>query len=108
MAAGGRIVRFGTGSILGATLGGVIAYLFAPQSGTELTGRLRNRVIDARVAGQQAKVDKQRELIGRFRSTVEDPTALAAAEAKAIEALNLKLAEAAQSRAAVETIPSAE
>lgn len=94
MAAGRRIVGFGTGGVLGAALGGVVAYLFAPQSGKELTEKVQGRLDEMRIAGAQAKLEKQRELIGRFRETVEDPTALAGADAKAVAGLSAVRASA--------------
>lgn len=94
--------------MLGAVLGGMVAYLFAPQSGSELTGKVRGRLDDVRIAGEQAKLDKQRELINRFRETVNDPSALAGAEAKAAEALKARMEAALRARASGDAVPSGE
>lgn len=76
MGAFNRLVRFGAGGALGAAIGGVIAYLYAPQSGDELTGKVRTRLDDARVAGATAKEAKEQEFIARYRAVVNDPDAL--------------------------------
>lgn len=82
MGAGKRLVRFGSGSVLGAGIGAAAAILFAPQSGDEMTGRLLDRLRQARLAGAEAKAAKEDELIRKFRGEVDDPTALRDEEAK--------------------------
>lgn len=94
--------------MLGAVFGGMVAYLFAPQNGSELTGKVRGRLDDVRIAGAQAKLDKQRELISRFRETVNDPGALAGADAKAAEALKVRMEAALRARASGDAVPSGE
>lgn len=80
MSALARIVRFGLGGAIGAAAGGAAAYLFAPQSGEELGGKVRQRLADARLAGAEARAAKEQELISRFRLTVHDEGALRADE----------------------------
>lgn len=76
MSAFARIVKFGLGGAFGAAAGSAAAYLFAPQSGDELTGKIKSRLAAAKLAGAEAKAAKERELIARFRAKVQDPTAL--------------------------------
>ena len=76
MAAGRRLLKFGTGGLLGAAVGTAVAILFAPQSGGELKGRISDRLRQARLAGAEAKAAKEDELIRKFRTEVEDPDAL--------------------------------
>ena len=83
MGAGRRLVRFGSGGLLGAGLGSAAAILFAPQSGEELKGRILDRLRQARLAGAQAKAEKEAELIRKFRTDVEDPDALQEEESQA-------------------------
>jgi gas vesicle protein len=94
MGAGKRLVKFGSGGLLGAGVGTAVAILFAPQSGDELTGRVLDRIRQARLAGAEAKVAKEEELIRRFRGDVNDPGALRDEEVKA-------QAEAAEEVAAI-------
>ena len=82
MGAGKRIVKFGSGGLLGAAVGTAVAILWAPQSGDELKGRLADRLRQARLAGAEAKAAKEDELIRKFRSEVDDPAALRDEEAK--------------------------
>ncbi|MDP9366015.1 MAG: YtxH domain-containing protein [Chloroflexota bacterium] len=82
MGAGMRLLKFGSGGLLGAAVGTAVAVLWAPQSGDELKGRLADRLRRARLAGAQAKAEKEDELIRKFRLEVEDPEALQEEEAK--------------------------
>ena len=82
MGAGKRIVKFGSGGLLGAAVGTAVAILWAPQSGDELKERLADRLRQARLAGAEAKAAKEDELIRKFRSEVDDPAALRDEEAK--------------------------
>ena len=92
MGAGKRLMRFGSGSVLGAGIGAAAAILFAPQSGDEMTGRFWDRIRQARLAGAEAKAAKEDELIRKFRAGVNDPVALQEEETKsrleAAEAMN--------------------
>lgn len=83
MSAMSRLLKFGLGGAVGAAIGGVAAYLFAPQSGSELTGKVQARVADAKLAGAVAQAQTEQALINRFRATVNDPTALTAEEMSA-------------------------
>ncbi len=76
MSAIGRLVKFGVGGAVGAAVGGAAAFVFAPRSGEELNGKIRQRLAATRLAGAQAKAAKEHELIGRFRQSVNDPSAL--------------------------------
>lgn len=96
MGAGKRLVRFGSGSVLGAGIGAAAAILFAPQSGDEMTGRFLDRIRQARLAGAEAKAAKEDELIRKFRAGVNDPGALQKEETKA----RLEAAEAVNAVAA--------
>ena len=97
MSAFARVVRFGLGGVLGAAVGGGAAFLFAPQSGDELGGKVRRRLADARLAGAEAEAAKEQELIARFRQAVNDAGALRADEVAAQAAV----ADASRSEAAV-------
>jgi gas vesicle protein len=82
MGAGKRLLTFLSGGVLGAAVGTATAILWAPQSGTEMRGRLIDRIRQARLAGAEAKAAKEDELIQKFREEVDDPTALRDEEAK--------------------------
>ena len=82
MGAGKRILKFGSGGLLGAAVGTAVAILWAPQSGDEFKGRLADRLRQARLAGAEAKAAKEDELIRKFRSEVDDPAALRDEEAR--------------------------
>ncbi len=90
MATGKRIVKFGGGGLLGAAIGTAVAILWAPQSGDELKGRISDRLRRARLAGAEAKAEKEDELIRKFRVEVADPDALRDEETK----VRLEAAEA--------------
>ena len=82
MGAAKRLLKFGGGSLLGAAVGTAVAMLWAPQSGDELKGRISDRFRQARLAGAEAKVEREDELIHKFRAEVNDPDALRGEEAK--------------------------
>ena len=82
MGAAKRLVKLGSGGLLGAAVGTAVAILWAPQSGDELKGRIADRVRRARLAGAEAKAAKEDELIRKYRAEVEDPKALEDEEAK--------------------------
>jgi gas vesicle protein len=105
MSATRRLVRFGTGGLVGAGLGGAVALFLAPASGDGLRRRLRTRLARAKLAGFEAEAAKTSELVRKFRERVNDPTALSASEVsarlKVQEAADaLRVAQAADSRAA--------
>lgn len=82
MGAGKRMLTFLSGGLLGAAIGTTTAILWAPRSGTELRGRLIDRVRRIQLAGEEAKAAKSDELIQKFREEVEDPSALRDEEAR--------------------------
>jgi len=82
MGAAKRLLKFGSGGLLGAAVGTAVAILWAPQSGDELKGRLADLGRRARLAGAEAKAAKEEELIQKFRAEVDDPAALRDEEAK--------------------------
>jgi gas vesicle protein len=71
-----RLAKFTGGGVVGAAIGSVTATLLAPQSGSELQRKLRDRLMQAKLAGVTAKAEKQEALILRFRGSVNDPNAL--------------------------------
>jgi gas vesicle protein len=89
MGASRRLVRFGSGSLLGAALGSGLAILLAPESGEDLRRRLGDRVRQIRLAGVEAQAAKTDELVRKFRETINDPEALAETEAQARQRLAL-------------------
>lgn len=82
MARWNRVLKFGSGGVLGAAVGTAVAILWAPQSGDELKGRLADLRSRARLSGAQAKAETEDRLIRKFRDEVEDPAALRDEEAK--------------------------
>lgn len=82
MGTGRKFLNLAGGGLLGGAIGTAIAVLWAPQSGAELQGRISDRVRQATAAGGRAKIEKEEELIRKFRAEVEDPEALADEEAK--------------------------
>jgi hypothetical protein len=76
MSLGGKLVKFGVGSLIGAGIGAAVGTLTAPEDGRTLQIRLRQRFRDAKVAGDRAMREKQAELIQRYRAEVSDPDAL--------------------------------
>lgn len=93
MSAARKLVRFVGGGLLGASLGGALAVLFAPDSGEDLRRGLRERLHLARVAGAEAQAAKTAELVRRFRGTVDDPSALTETEAEAHEKVALAVSD---------------
>jgi gas vesicle protein len=77
-----RWLKFGSGSLLGAAVGTIVALLWAPRSGDELRTQLNERLRQAQLAGAEAKAAKEEELIRRFRAGVSDATALRDEELK--------------------------
>jgi len=72
-----RVASFGAGGLLGILVGAVVSTLMAPQTGDELRVRLAARAREVKAAGDAAQAAVEAELIGRFRSEVDDPQALA-------------------------------
>jgi gas vesicle protein len=80
-----RLAAFGIGGVIGAALGSAAAALLAPQSGSELQRKVHERIRLARIAGAEAKAEKEEELIRRFRGSVDSPVALEDERARARE-----------------------
>lgn len=66
------IGKFVLGGVSGAAVGAAVAMIFAPDSGPELQRRLRARLQAAKMAGVEAQAAKERELIRKYRLTVND------------------------------------
>ena len=98
MGALGRMGAFVFGGIVGAGVGAAVAMLAAPQSGEELREDVERRVDRAKIAGLEAQVRTEEELIRRFRAETNDPTALRDQEA-------ITRVETAQAIAALERTP---
>lgn len=92
----GRIGAFIAGGAIGAGVGAVIGVLNAPQSGDEFRESVDRKIDQARLAGLEAQVRTEEELIRRFREDTGDATALRDTEtqsrvgaARAIAELNV-------------------
>ncbi len=72
-----RVASFGAGGLFGFLIGAVVSTLTAPQTGDDLRTRLAARAHEVKAAGDAAQAAVEAELIGRFRSEVDDPQALA-------------------------------
>jgi gas vesicle protein len=72
----GRIGSFILGGLLGAGIGAAVAAIVAPQSGDEFRRNVERRVDQVKVAGLEAQVRTEEELIRRFRAETGDPSAL--------------------------------
>jgi gas vesicle protein len=72
----GRIGSFLLGGALGAGVGAAIAVLTAPQNGDQFRQGVERRVDQVKVAGLEAQVRTEEELIRRFRMETNDPEAL--------------------------------
>lgn len=62
--------------MLGAAVGTAVSVLLAPRSGPELQGAARDRLEEARRAGDEAELLETERLKREFRVAVNDPTAL--------------------------------
>jgi gas vesicle protein len=76
MGFGSKLLALGKGGALGAAAGAIAAALFAPKSGEQLQRDVNERIREAKIAGEDAKLAAQAELIERFRQEVDSPTAL--------------------------------
>jgi gas vesicle protein len=77
-----RWLKFGSGGLLGAAVGAIVATLWAPRSGAELRAQIDERLRQAQLAGAEAKAEKAEELIRRFRAEVAHSSALRDEELK--------------------------
>jgi len=59
-------IDFLGGLVLGAAIGGVISLLFAPQSGSDLQQKLRERANLVIEEGRRAAADRRAELEAQF------------------------------------------
>lgn len=57
-----KLLNFLAGLICGALVGGVVAILLAPYSGSDLQGRIRAQAQDLVDKGRQAAMEKRTEL----------------------------------------------
>ena len=72
-----RLASFGAGGLVGIVVGTVVSTLTASQTGRDLRDHLAARATAVKAAGDAAQADVETALIGRFRSDVDDPRALA-------------------------------
>ncbi len=79
------MMKFGLGTLVGATVGTAAAFLLAPQQGSELQRKISNKIKEAKLAGEEAQAAKHEELIRQFQGTVDDPSALEGVRAKSHE-----------------------
>ena len=77
------IARFAKGGLVGAAVGAAAGILLAPGKGSETRDALADRIQRTRLAGVDAKTATEKELISRFRGTVNDPVALKTEEVEA-------------------------
>ena len=63
-----RMVSFLIGTLLGGLVGAVLALLFAPFSGTELRGQIRERTSGVAAEIRQAATNKRIELQQRLET----------------------------------------
>jgi gas vesicle protein len=73
------LLKFLVGGAAGTAVGLVVGSLLAPQRGEELQAVARQRVEDAKRAGDEAERETEAELRERFRQKVNDPVALSGA-----------------------------
>jgi len=60
------VIDFLGGLVLGAAIGGVVGLLYAPQSGRDLQGKLRERAKMVIEEGRRAAADRRAELEAQF------------------------------------------
>ncbi len=73
------LLKFLAGGAAGTAVGLVVGSLLAPQRGEDLQATARQRVADAKQAGDEAERETEAVLRDRFRQKVNDPTALTSA-----------------------------
>jgi gas vesicle protein len=70
-----RIFKFGMGGAVGAAIGAGVAAFLAPKRGEEIQADTQSFINTVKTEGDAAKAAKEREMMNRFRSQVNDPTA---------------------------------
>jgi gas vesicle protein len=70
------ITKFGKGGVLGAAVGAAVAVLMAPGTGKETRDAIADRIQRTRRAGVDARAEVERDLINRYRGTVNSADAL--------------------------------
>jgi gas vesicle protein len=71
------LLKFLVGGAAGTAVGLVVGSLLAPQRGEDFQSAARQRVEDAKRAGDEAERETGAVLRERFRQTVNDPKAFA-------------------------------
>jgi gas vesicle protein len=70
-----RVFKFGMGGALGAAVGAGVAALLAPKRGEEIRQESMAFIEHVKSEGEAAKLAREQEMMNRFRSQVNDPTA---------------------------------
>lgn len=70
------LAKFVAGSALGATLGATIGMLMAPKSGDEMQADTSAFMENIKSEGERARQEAEVGMAERFRSKVNDPSAL--------------------------------
>lgn len=70
-----RVFKFGLGGALGAAVGAGVAAFMAPKRGEDIQKESMAFVEQVKTEGEAAKLAKEQELLNRYRSQVNDPTA---------------------------------
>ena len=71
-----KLAKFGIGIVTGGAIGAAVGTLTAPDEGDSLRRRMKQHLVNARQAGDEARAAKQAQLISRFREDVGDVDAL--------------------------------
>lgn len=69
------LVKFVTGSALGATLGATIGVLMAPKSGEQMQADTAAYLDNLKAEGARAQQEAEAAAVERFRQKVNDPKA---------------------------------
>jgi len=72
------LLKFLVGGAAGTAVGLAVASLMAPQKGSELQASARQRLADAKDAGDEAERQTEAAIQDRFRQRVGDPGAFRA------------------------------
>ena len=71
-----KLAKFGAGIAAGSAIGAAIGTLTAPDEGDSFRRKMKQHFETARRAGDEAKAEKQAQLINQFRKDVGDFDAL--------------------------------